>query len=453
MQRSITHDAIVVLPGIMGSELVDAATGTTLWGLADAGWYLRAWSSPSGLDVLRVSDDERSGRVGRIQPGRLLRFPAFAPLLRGFEPYTALIEGLRQVVADPAAILAFPYDWRLPVTHNAGLLADAAERHLTAWRSHRSGSRSAKLVLVAHSMGGLVARYFTGVLGGDSEVRTTIAFGTPFRGSVKAARILAEGKGTPMPLPNERLRSLVSTMPGVHDLLPSYRCVTDGASARRLTPLDVAQLGGDSELAESSASLHERISRVGDSRLRVVVGVEQSTPQSMRLDGGELVVQQWAYLPDPDTGVIRSVDRRGDGTVYRDAASGGVEPLYLSQTHGAMASTAEAISYARAVVTERALGAWLGTPPLIGLVVPDLATAGVAFEIMATAVADPAAVTCVVSRALDNSVVAAPVLIPDDNGGLSASVTLTEPDLYRVALQGQAFSAVTELMMVTAPDR
>ncbi|WP_327003458.1 hypothetical protein OHA72_51705 [Dactylosporangium sp. NBC_01737] len=34
---SVGRDAVIVLPGIMGSELVDAGTGRVLWGLADAG--------------------------------------------------------------------------------------------------------------------------------------------------------------------------------------------------------------------------------------------------------------------------------------------------------------------------------------------------------------------------------------------------------------------------------
>lgn len=450
VERSTTRDAVIVIPGIMGSELVDAATGTPLWGLADVGWYLRAWLSGSGLDNLRVTDEERAGTARRIRPTRLLRFPAFAPMLRGFEPYTALIQGLRQVVPDPAAIAPFPYDWRLPAVHNARHLADVAERHLRFWRAHRHGSRSARLILVAHSLGGLVTRYFSAVLGGRHDVRLIITFGTPFRGSVKAAQILATGRGAPVPLPRRRLRHLVSTMPGLHDLLPTYPCVADGTVARRLTAADVADLGGDRELAAAAARLHDQLSGADEAPLRTVVGVEQPTVQSISLHAGVVTPQQWVYLRDPETGEIKTENRRGDGTVHRDNAAGGVEPFYLSQTHGAIAVTPEAIRHVCAVITERALGDWLGPPPLMGLDIPDTVTAGLPFPVMVRPTADPAAVTCTISHAFGNNLVETCPL-GEHEEGLSGSVTLHEPGLYRVAVQEQAFSPVTQLVMVSAP--
>ncbi|MEK8172304.1 hypothetical protein NKH77_32605 [Streptomyces sp. M19] len=44
----VTQDAVVVVPGIMGSELVDAATGKPLWGLGGTSWLLKAWTHPRG---------------------------------------------------------------------------------------------------------------------------------------------------------------------------------------------------------------------------------------------------------------------------------------------------------------------------------------------------------------------------------------------------------------------
>src|SRR5438552_15446918 len=108
----------------MGSELVDVTTGETLWGLRDPRWYLNAWAGGSALRALALTDAERDGTYGRIRATGLLRFPAFAPMLRGFEPYGRLLDGVRRVTVDPAAVAEFAYDWRLPVNHNATLLAD-----------------------------------------------------------------------------------------------------------------------------------------------------------------------------------------------------------------------------------------------------------------------------------------------------------------------------------------
>jgi hypothetical protein len=450
VKSSACADAVIVLPGIMGTELVEKATNKTLWGFTHLGWYWRAWTTGSSLDALRVTDEERKGHTGRIHPARLLRAPAVAPLLRGVEPYTDLIEALRDVVTDPQAVLPFPYDWRLPVAHNAERLAETADDHLRMWRAHPRGSASARLVLVAHSMGGLVARFFTALLGGARDVRATITIGTPFHGSVKAIQILNSGRGTPVPLPHARLRALTRNMPGLHDLLPSYRCVTDGAGARRLTPTDVANLGGDEDLAGNAAKMHDQLAAADVAGVRAVVGVEQPTIQSLSLRAGQVVPQHWAYLPDPVSGAVRAVDRGGDETVYREAAVGGVEPLYLSQTHGALARTPEAIQHIRAVVTEETLGPWLGQPPPLGIEVPDLVAAGVPFDLTIRPLADPTAATCRILDAATGEPVRHPPLVPRD-GGLSARTVLNDPGVYRVAVKGESFSAVTQLFMVVPP--
>jgi len=175
----------------------------------------------------------------------LLRAPAWAPWLAGVEPYVDLVEGVTGVVGDPAAVLEFGYDWRLPVQHHATRLAECANRHLDAWLAHprheqaravRPDGRPGQLVLVAHSMGGLVLRAMAAIPGAMERVRAVVTLGTPFEGAAKAAMILNSGRGGPVPLPRRRMRRLAVTMPGVHELLPTYRCVDEGHDVRQLTP-------------------------------------------------------------------------------------------------------------------------------------------------------------------------------------------------------------------------
>ncbi|MCO1660526.1 transposase family protein [Pseudonocardia humida] len=217
-----------------------------------------AWTTPTSLARLALTDAERAGDYTRIQPAGLLQAPAFAPFLRGIEPYGGLVAAVREVVADPAAVLEFSYDWRLPVTHNAALLHTAAAEHLAAWQTHPRyedllralpDTRPARLVLIAHSMGGLLIR----ALAPGLDIRATITLGTPFDGAAKAALILNSGRGAPVPLPRTTLRDLAATLPGLHELLPTYRCLDDldhrngdchDGEPRRLTPSDVAALGG-----------------------------------------------------------------------------------------------------------------------------------------------------------------------------------------------------------------
>ena len=90
----VCRDAVIVIPGIMGSELVDAETGDVLWGLSPRS-YLRFWTSGGGLERLQVTDQEREGKTGRIRAKGLLRFPVASPIFGGFEPYTRLVAAIR----------------------------------------------------------------------------------------------------------------------------------------------------------------------------------------------------------------------------------------------------------------------------------------------------------------------------------------------------------------------
>lgn len=446
-----SRDAVMVLPGIMGSELVDAESGRVLWGLGDARWYARAWTTGASLAGLRVTDEERQGRTGRIVATRLLRFPAFAPVLRGFEPYTTLIAGIRRVTAHADAVAEFPYDWRMPIELNAKRLALAAEQHLNTWRAHPSGSRQARLVLVAHSMGGLVARYFTHVLGGGAEVRTVITLGTPYHGAVKAVQILSTGRGAPLPLPRRRLRDLATTLPGLYDLLPSYRCVDEGASARRLVAGDIAGIGADRSLATSALAARERLlAAASGPHTHPLVGVEQRTAQSLTFRDG--IAERHDYVcEDGDDGALCRVDRRGDGTVYRDAAwLGGAEPVHLPQTHGAMSQTSETLAHVRAILTERRLGPPLGATD-IALDVPDVVAAGRPFDVGVELQTDPVSLSVQVTSAHPRHVLARPRLVPRE-GMLAAQATLPDPGLYRIEAKAGGFSPVTQLVLAARPE-
>ena len=123
-------------------------------------------------------------------------------------------------------------------------------------------------------MGGRVARYFTAVLGGSSEGRTTITLGTPYYGAVKAAVILNSGRGAPVPLPSRRLRTLAATLRRGVRPAAVVRCVDEDTSVRRLTPADAAGLGGHADLAEQAFAGRDMLLS-GGRNLPASVGVEQ----------------------------------------------------------------------------------------------------------------------------------------------------------------------------------
>ncbi|WP_199191648.1 esterase/lipase family protein [Amycolatopsis sp. CA-126428] len=446
IREQVTWDAVVVVPGIMGSELVDAETGVVLWGLRRLGWYVRAWSSGDGLAPLRVTPDELEGRTGRVKATGLLRFPAFAPWLAGFEPYTSLVNAIRKTVADPSAVLEFAYDWRLPVAHNAKLLAGAAVAHLVAWQT-RSGRTDARLVLVAHSMGGLLCQEMAGISGAIDEVRTVVTLGTPFDGAAKAAVILGAGRGGP--LPRRRLRELATGLPGVHDLLPTYRCVDEGDSVRRLTPADVGRLGGSAELAR--AAFERRPAPLPGHR--ALIGIEQPTMSTLKLVGGTLEHDPYTFRLDPDGefrreagGELLRVDGRGDGTVPRNSAvPANAVAAPVAQQHGSLARSREAIDFVRDVLlnAEADLGPRLGAGD-VGLALPDVVTPGTEWTATLDGV-EPHEARCTVTDADTGVVVDHPSPHRRD-GDVAVAVTLPAPGVYRVEVSGGG-AAVTQLVM------
>jgi hypothetical protein len=281
-------------------------------------------------------------------------------------------------------------------------------------------------------------------------VRATIVIGTPFYGSVKAAYILNSGRGTPVPLPRRRLRALGRTLPGLHDLLPTYRCVDEGATARHLNLSDITALGGDLELAAESRRVHQALRKVDSKGMRALVGVDQPTMQSLILRDGVMQEQYYTCERYGD-GALRRLDRRGDSTVYRDSASGGcIEPAYLPQSHGAVANTEEAASFVCSILTERPLGPPMGVASL-GLDVPDVVVAGESLQVTALGVDSPNDVRGFLVDVESNQRIG-PLLFGWRSDMVTAQAVLPTNGIYRVEVKAGASSAVTQMVMAIAPE-
>ncbi|KMS86693.1 hypothetical protein ACZ91_35360 [Streptomyces regensis] len=453
----------------MGSELLDTSTDQVIWGLANGGWLARTWLTRKGLATLQLTPDELDGAYGRVRATRLLQIPAWSPFLRGIEPYHKLIRTVEETVAHRDAVMTFPYDWRLPVAVNARRLARDAREHLQRWLRHDAHAaarkqavdeRPARLVFIAHSMGGLITHAAL-TQSGDSDLasdtRGVMTLGTPYRGSVVAANILNAIQGGPLPLPHRRLADAAATMPAVHELLPRYPCLEDGLDVRGLTPADVADLGGDKDLFTQAQDYFDALYTRPLPHHRPVVGIRQDTVQSMQLINGVVRASEYAFRWDnngeikrDDHGIPRRYLVWGDGTVPRGSASLTRPTIPVVAQHGAIAKGSEACHVVADYLLE---DDHLGPDQAedgIGLNMPDYVTPGTPWECLVAGTNDPAQVDCTITTTTGNWQTNIELeTVADDK--LGAQITLPEPGLYRVTAKDAYGPAVTQLVFA-GPD-
>jgi len=215
MSRSLP--LIVVIPGIGGSELADAS-GAIVY-RAGLGPLARVGLDPSVLDP-----NNELRPVGLIGPCSLICWQlitGYDGLLNGISKVLGLPRG-RVVTAgadlvDPdATVVAFPYDFRRSVEQIANDLD----------RVVRERAQGRRVVLVAHSMGGLIASWWWAFLSEGIEVDQIITLGTPYRGAAKALNVLVNGMRIGPYVP-QAVTDTVRTWDSVFDLLPHYQ-VVDG---------------------------------------------------------------------------------------------------------------------------------------------------------------------------------------------------------------------------------
>lgn len=229
---------LVVLPGIGGSTLAHPETGKTVW---DA-------RVPHALSMLWNGERLNLAEQPRLLPIGLTSSAQLGPdhtVIPGYETLVDRLRALPGAVLDvcredrgrnpDANVLLFPYDFRLGVVPAAHRLADEIRARLAGLDSI---AQSRRVVVIGHSMGGLVARYWMGPLGGSPFCRALITLGTPHRGAPKALDTLVNNPGIgPGFLAGRRsdLGRVLRAWHGVGDLLPRYpaiRCTKSGRTYR-----------------------------------------------------------------------------------------------------------------------------------------------------------------------------------------------------------------------------
>lgn len=268
------RNPVIVIPGILGSKLVDEPTGRVVWG-AFAGGYanpqtpdgarLVALPMQPGRPLRELRDDVRpAGVLDRLRVDLLfmpVELKAYLNILAtlgvgGYRDELLGASGAIDYGDDHFTCFQFDYDWRRDNAENARRLHDFilekrayVETELT--RRYGPLDQPVRFDIVAHSMGGLITRYFLRYGGDDLPddgdvppptwagaelVEKVILVGTPNAGSVEALRELVDGSVIAPVLPTYP-PAVLGTMPSVYQLLPRPRhaCVVDAVDGR--TPI------------------------------------------------------------------------------------------------------------------------------------------------------------------------------------------------------------------------
>lgn len=248
---------VIVIPGILGSNIINRRTGEVVWPSAFRS-DVDGLSLPTTADLPNNRDDLVASRI--VEAARLAKIApevyVYHHLLRALEDYGGYREGdwaNPPEGGDQDTFYVFAYDWRRDNVESARLLV----KHIEALKL-KLGRPDLRFNIVAHSMGGLVARY--AAMYGDRDlppegtapslnwagaefVNKIFMFGTPNAGSTEAFAVLLEGYSVTeglrrrVHLLNKLSREDVMTAPSIYQLLPHAGAVR--FLDRDLRPLSV----------------------------------------------------------------------------------------------------------------------------------------------------------------------------------------------------------------------
>jgi pimeloyl-ACP methyl ester carboxylesterase len=201
-------EPIIYVPGFMGSTLICGDR--------------EVWVKQLDLSGLRLAGDgvTDAGCGSPVEVGEVLGRVQLGPI--GSPIYEGALKYLGELVEKEdkgRQVIPFAYDWRKS-PNLAALKLEALVQSFT--------QKDGKVVIVAHSMGGLVTRRLLDRPGMTGKVARAVTIGTPYLGSPKALFPLAAGISTPAldPLdallrPNSAVREFAKNLAGLYYLWPS----------------------------------------------------------------------------------------------------------------------------------------------------------------------------------------------------------------------------------------
>lgn len=254
------RNPVILIPGILGSRLVDRSSGIIVWGTF--GFGNANPSDPSGarLIALPMAEGKKLDQMqDNVIPSETLdrvvvSFGGY-PLILNTYAYILGVLGVGGYRDQQQARMGdvdwgdrhftcfqFAYDWRRDLVESARKLdgfIKEKKKYVEQELDRRFGitDHDVKFDIIAHSMGGLVARYY--IRYGDQElpsdgslpqlnwagskfVNRLVMVGTPNGGSLDALLKLVQGYHPALLLPRYP-PAIIGTMPSLYEMLPRSR--------------------------------------------------------------------------------------------------------------------------------------------------------------------------------------------------------------------------------------
>jgi pimeloyl-ACP methyl ester carboxylesterase len=455
-------DVVVLIPGILGSVL--QKNGKDIWALSGSGIgraLATGWESIQRLALHGDSDKDDLG--DQIVASRLMDDVHLIPWLWKIDGYTRIRKALTTSFKDiqPGVnYFEFPYDWRRDNRVAARHLQTESAKWLEA-RRKTTGNENAKLILICHSMGGLVARHFLEVLDGWRDCLALITFGTPYRGSLNALNFIANGMRKKLgPISIVDLSDLLRSFTSVYQLLPVYRCHDEGSGliyvkdAQHIPKLCAKR-------AKTACDFHEEIRKAVEKNVEAngpqrylihpIVGTNQPTLQSSRFTpaaGFELLSS------------YKGKDFGGDGTVPRVSATPREiekekREVYLAQAHGSIQNAQAVWEHLETVLkaSREDLSIFRGVLQLqnvkVGLTIDDLYEKGESIYVKALPDNDQVILTATLSD-VDGIRTVTQQMDKASDGWHKTEFPPQTEGVYRIGISGEGVVPVQDVFAVSS---
>ena len=246
---------VIIIPGLTGSELINSKTQEVVW--------FKPQRAKDDDLRLPISSLNLAQNKDSLVPGDVIRQVKFLKFLPDVEIYEKLIDALQSrggyeegkwdnptMKGYEDTFYVFAYDWRLDTVENAQLLMKKIE---TLKRTLKRPNL--KFNVIAHSMGGLIARYAAmygsanlpagkprPTWAGAKNFSKVFLLGTPNEGSPQSLNALINGfsyvgGGLNLPFVQDISKFDAFTIPSLYQLMP--HAGTLQAFDENLKPMEV----------------------------------------------------------------------------------------------------------------------------------------------------------------------------------------------------------------------